>query len=372
MQLKILLRCGSRLGLGVAQCAVGPVGQRIHAERAARADADRLQRVIADGLLAGVFPCTGAKIHVKRRMGLGGGLGGKRCLGHSRCHGGRVGGLPLRGGRSLLRETARVRDDVVNRMVRAAAVRQRTGQILDALLLGLLLKQAGVVGGLGCGALLALGLQDLVLAVYKQNDVRGGDGKEEHQPQQEDEQHDNVGGGTPEQRQQRGTDGRTEDAALPEVGAAAGKEHLDDLPDLEVLNIELGEDDRHAGAEHAHQRYLARKQRDAVAGGQQVGQVQQERSDQIGRDTENAKVPAAQRAPKILPGHKHERNAKQTQPHQQDAAGQVRGLRAALGTAGRLTAAGGRTAARGCGAPGAAAARAPGGGGAFFAGEVLC
>ena len=65
-------------------------------------------------------------------------------------------------------------------MVRAAAVRQRTGQILDALLLGLLLKQAGVVGGLGCGALLALGLQDLVLAVYKQNDVRGGDGKEEH------------------------------------------------------------------------------------------------------------------------------------------------------------------------------------------------
>ena len=39
-----------------------------------------------------------------------------------------------------------------NRMVRAAAVRQRTGQILDALLLGLLLKQAGVVGGLGCGA----------------------------------------------------------------------------------------------------------------------------------------------------------------------------------------------------------------------------
>ena len=257
-------------------------------------------------------------------------------------------------------------------MVRAAAVRQRTGQILDALLLGLLLKQAGVVGCLGCGALLALGLQDLVLAVYKQNDVRGGDGKEEHQPQQEDEQHDNVGGGTPEQRQQRGTDGRTEDAALPEVGAAAGKEHLDDLPDLEVLNIKFGEDDRHAGAEHAHQRYFARKQRDAVAGGQQVGQVQQERSDQIGRDTENAKVPAAQRAPKILPGHKHERNAKQTQPHQQDAAGQVRGLGAALGTAGRLTAAGGRTAARGCGAPGAAAARSAGRGCALFAGGVLC
>ena len=206
----------------------------------------------------------------------------------------------------------------------------------------------------------------------EQHHIRRGDGKEEHQPQQEDEQHDNVGGGTPEQRQQRGTDGRTEDAALPEVGAAAGKEHLDDLPDLEVLNIKFGEDDRHAGAEHAHQRYLARKQRDAVAGGQQVGQVQQERSDQIGRDAENAKVPAAQRAPKILPGHKHERNAKQTQPHQQDAAGQVRGLGAALGTAGRLTAAGGRTAARGCGAPGAAAARAPGGGCALFAGGVLC
>ena len=43
-------------------------------------------------------------------------------------------------------------------------IAQRTGQIFDALLLGLLLKQAGVVGGLGCGALLALGLQGLVLA----------------------------------------------------------------------------------------------------------------------------------------------------------------------------------------------------------------
>ena len=43
--------------------------------RARNLQVDRLQRVSADGLLAGVFPCTGAKIHVKRRMGLGGGLG---------------------------------------------------------------------------------------------------------------------------------------------------------------------------------------------------------------------------------------------------------------------------------------------------------
>ena len=45
------------------------------------------------------------------------------------------------------------------------------------------------LAGLGGGAFLALGLQGLVLIVDKQHDVSRGDGKEEHQPQQEHEQH---------------------------------------------------------------------------------------------------------------------------------------------------------------------------------------
>ena len=84
----------------------------------------------------GRFPRTGAKITSNDAWVWASGLAVNGASGHSRCHRGRVGGLPLQGGRSLLRETARVRDDVVNRMVRAAAVRQRTGQILDALLPG--------------------------------------------------------------------------------------------------------------------------------------------------------------------------------------------------------------------------------------------
>ena len=82
------------------------------------------------------------------------------------------------------------------------------------------------------------------------------------------------------------------------------------------------------------------KQRHAVARGQQVGKVEQKRPDQVGRDAENAEIPAAQRAPDILSGYKHQRNAEQPQPHQQHTAGKVRGLSAALGAAGCLTAAG--------------------------------
>ena len=71
-----------------------------------------------------------------------------------------------------------------------------------------------------------------------------------------------------------------------------------------------------------------------------IPKVEQKRPDQVGRDAENAEIPAAQRAPDILSGYKHQRNAEQPQPHQQHTAGKVRGLGAALGAAGCLTAAG--------------------------------
>ena len=98
---------------------------------------------------------------------------------------------------------------------------------------------------------------------------------------------------------------------LPEIGAAAGEEHLDDLSYLEAFHIQLGEDDRHTGAENPHQGDLPRKERYAVAGGQQIGKIQQKRPDQIGRDAEDAEIPAAQRAPEILAGHQHKRYAQQ-------------------------------------------------------------
>ena len=48
------------------------------------------------------------------------------------------------------------------------------------------------------------------------------------------------------------------------------------------------------------------------------------------------KIPAAQRAPEILAGHQHKRYAQQAKAYQQNTAGKVRGLRTALGAAGRL------------------------------------
>ena len=145
----------------------------------------------------------------------------------------------------------------------------------------------------------------------------------------------------------------------------------------------FGENDRYAGAEHAHERHLTCKQRHAVARGQQVGKVEQKRPDQVGRDAENAEIPAAQRAPNVLPGYKHQRNAEQTQPHQQHTAGKVRGLSAALGAAGCLTAASRRCGTRRRRTPGAAAGRtrarrgtcaffAAGAGSGFFTGTRLC
>ena len=61
----------------------------------------------------------------------------------------------------------------------------------------------------------------------------------EHHTQQKDEQHNNIGSRTAEQRQQGGANGCTQNAALPEIGAAAGEEHLDDLPYLEAFHIQL-------------------------------------------------------------------------------------------------------------------------------------
>ena len=166
------------------------VGERVHAEGAARADVDRLQRVVGLGFQTGTVVGSGAKIYVKIRALLGG-LSRKGGLRHHwcdrACRVGLLGRLHRCG--LLLGKAAGVGDDVVDRVMRAVRVRQCAGQVLDALLLRLLVEQAGVVGGLGGGAFLALGLQGLVLIVDKQHDVSRGDGKEEHQPQQEHEQH---------------------------------------------------------------------------------------------------------------------------------------------------------------------------------------
>ena len=75
---------------------------------------------------------------------------------------------------------------------------------------------------------------------------------------------------------------------------------------------------------------------DAVAGGQQVGQVEQKRSDQVVmpkrqyqlRSVRQRFCPAQARAQQSRPS-----------PTNRNAAGQVRGLGTALGTAGRLAAA---------------------------------
>ena len=283
LQLEILLRGWGWLRLGVAvvivQRAVRLAGERVHAERAARADGDRLQRVMGFSLGAGAVGGCRAKVYIKAGALCGGlhglGRGGKRCLRHNGRDRsiGLLCGL-LHSGRLLLREAARVRNDIINGMVRAAdGIGKRFGQVLDALLLLLRIEQTGVVGGLGGSALLLGGLKLLVLRVHEQHNIGRGDCKEEHKPQQEHKQHQNIGGRAAKQSQQCGTDGRTEDAALPEIGATAGEQHLDDLADLKPLHIQLGEDDRHAGAEYPHQGHLARKQRDAVAGGQQIGKI---------------------------------------------------------------------------------------------------
>ena len=351
------------------QRAAGLAGQGVHAEGAARPDADRLKRVVGLRLAAGAFGAGRTKVYIKARA-CRAGLCSKGCFRRDRCDGGRV---RLPGRCSLLfREAAGVGNDIIDRMVRpGGGIGQRTGQVLNALLLRCGVEKPCVVGCFSGGALLLPGLKGFIPRVQKEDDIDRGDGKEEHYAQQKDEQHNNIGSRTAEQCQQGGTDGHTQNAALPEIGAAEGEEHLDDLPHLEAFHIQLGEDDRHTGAENPHQRNLPRKERYTVAGGQQVGKVQQKRPDQIGRDAEDAKIPAAQRAPEILAGHQHKRYAQQAKAYQQNTAGKVRGLRTALGAAGRLPFMPG-TAACGRSAPRIAAGGTFGRAGALFGAGALC
>ena len=349
--------------------AAGLAGQRVHAEGAARPDADRLKRVVGFRLAAGAFGAGRAEVYIKARACCGR-LRSKGGFGRDRCDGGCV-RLPGRCS-LLLREAAGVSNDIIDRMVRpGGGIGQRTGQVLNALLLRCSVEKPGVVGCFSGGALLLAGLKGFIPRVQKEDNIDRGDGKEEHHTQQKDEQHNNIGSRTAEQCQQGGTDGRTQNAALPEIGTAAGEEHLDDLPYLEAFHIQLGEDDRHTGAENPHQGDFPRKERYAVAGGQQIGKIQQKRPDQIGRDAEDAKIPAAQRAPEILAGHQHKRYAQQAKAYQQNTAGKVRGLRTALGAAGRLPVMPG-TAACGRSAPRIAAGGTFGRAGALFGAGALC
>ena len=211
----------------------------------------------------------------------------------------------------LYRDAPGVGDDIVGRVVRTIIL-HGSGQVLNGFLLLLLGKQLGVVGSLFFGTVLAGLLQLLVLVVDKQHHIGGCDGKEEHQPQQEHQQHDDVGCRAAKQCQQRAADRGAPDAAFPKVGLPAGEQHFNNLPRVGIVQRYVGEDDRYTGAQHAHQRDFARKQGDAVAGGQQVGQVQQKRPDQIGHNAENAKQSTAQGLPHVLTGHQHHGNTQQT------------------------------------------------------------
>ena len=352
LQLKLVcsrLDSGLRIGRGsVIVRSIRKMGQRVHAEGAAGADVDRLQRIVLNGGFGGRSGRLGAEVHVKGSTGLrlgsrrtiaGRGVPGCGGIGSvSRCRGvigddRRTGGRLRRNGRlyglsrlvyrrgllhqrlyrlgGLYRDAPGVGDDIVGRVVRTIILRG-SGQVLNGFFLLLLGKQLGVVGSLFFGTVLAGLLQLLVLVVDKQHHIGGCDGKEEHQPQQEHQQHDDVGCRATKQCQQRAADRGAPDAAFPEAGLPAGEQHFNNLPRVGIVQRYVGEDDRYTGAQHAHQRDFARKQGDAVAGGQQVGQVQQKRPDQIGHNAENAKQSTAQGLPHVLTGHQHHGNTQQT------------------------------------------------------------
>ena len=322
------------------------MGQRVHAKCAAGADVDRLERVVLQRCLGGGRSCLRAKVDIKRRTRLSrsgrrtvggrgvpcrssvGGISGWRGVtrdsrragrrlrnrGRGLCRLGR--GCGLRHGLlyrlcGLHRDAPGICDNIVGRVVRTV-VRHRSGQVFNGLFLRPLGKQLGVVGSFFLGTLLPRLLKFLILPLSKQHNVGRGDGKEEHQPQQEYQQHNDIGRRATEQRQQRAADRGTPDAALPEIGLATGKQHLNHLPGVGVVERYVREDHRHTGAQHAHQHDFTRKQRDTVAGRQQIREVQQKRPDQIGHDAENAKKPAAQGLPHILAGHQHHGNTQQT------------------------------------------------------------
>ena len=126
-KLKALLRgrCGRRLRgtRAVVYRAGALVGKRVHAEGAARADVDRLQRVIILRLGACTVRGRGAEVDIKLGALWGGRLGRKGGLRYNRRHRGHIGRLLHRllldGRGLLLREAAGVRNDIVHRVVRA-------------------------------------------------------------------------------------------------------------------------------------------------------------------------------------------------------------------------------------------------------------
>lgn len=74
LQLKLVcsrLDSGLRIGRGsVIVRSIRKMGQRVHAEGATGADADRLQRIVLNGGFGGRSGRLGAEVHVKGSTGL--------------------------------------------------------------------------------------------------------------------------------------------------------------------------------------------------------------------------------------------------------------------------------------------------------------
>ena len=319
----------------------GQVFQRVQPEGAAGADDHRLQGVVLHGLLQGLIPCRGAKVHI---IGKAGAAAGRYRRGGSRRRSG--------AGNLLFHIVDRVLLD-----------RQRAGEIFQRLLIRPRLKQLGIVGALllqtGFAGVLCL----LPVIGGKLHHIRRGEGKKDHQTGGKDQQHDDVGSGTAAQRQQSGAHRRTEDAALPEILLTAVEQHFHHIPDGAALpQRDLGEHHRYAGNEGRHQYRLGGEHLHLVPGGQQVGQIQQKRTKQIGDDAEHAEHPSPQRVPEGRAGHQHQRHAEQAKGGQHHAGHQIVALCPPSCPAGHLFFAPG-----GAGAP-RGGRSAPGCGGIFFAG----
>ena len=79
------------------------------------------------------------------------------------------------------------------------------------------------VNKLAGGALGAVTLVFVVLCQDKLDDIHRGNSEKEHETEQENENDQHIGRGPPKQRQQHGTHGGTQNAALPEEGGGAGE-----------------------------------------------------------------------------------------------------------------------------------------------------
>ena len=282
------------------------VFQRVQPKGAAGADDHWLQGVVLNGLLQGLLPCRGAKVHI---IGKAGAAAGRHRRSGSRRRGG-AGNLLFH---------------IIDRML---LNRQRTGEIFQRLLIRTRLKQLGIVGALLLQTGLAGVLCLLPVIGGKLHHIRRGEGKKDHQTGGKDQQHDDVGSGTAAQRQQSGAHRRTEDAALPEILLTAVEQHFHHIPDGAALpQRDLGEHHRYAGNEGRHQDGLGGEQLHFVPGSQQVGQIQQKRTKQIGDDAEHAEHPSPQGMPESRAGHQHQRHTQQTKGGQHHAGHQIVALR---------------------------------------------